>query len=655
MPCRVRKLVCAAGLLGAHLLGAATNDTTLVVSVSAFGRRADDAAAVIPAKVEVLDASAIAASLARDFPELLAKTANLQVRTLNANPLQTQLAMGGFGENSFGRVKVVVDGEELNTIDMNAPDLSQIVLEGISRVEIVHGPSPVLHGDGAEAGVIRISTEPLDYSSKTHLSTKVGSYGSAGLGVRTKGGLLDDGLRYSAAYRYERADGYRHRSGYDLHNLSATLRQDFENDSIFGLKIHYSNVLYEMPGALSYSEWRTRPRQAKYLDDWCRVWDYGLSFGSKIAFTDERFLRLDGSFSVKHRTSHWGDYGYENDYDLYSVWFSPRYVDQRPLGGLANLLTLGLDARYDYYLVRDRSGFNSPEYHFTRPRGGAFAMDELSLLDSVSAVAGARFEGIGNRWTHYRGLAKSHSTDYIGDYELGFVYRPWTGVKCYLKGSRFHKSAFCDEMNYTANGEFLKPERGSSVDLGFSAEFAEEFRFDASAYFRWLEDEIFYNPHARDFGGGNWGGYNCNSSARTERRGLDLGLGWTRRQVAEASLKVSYVDAPDIPLVPAIRVRTEVGVWILSDLEVKGGFRFVSDQIPAGDFEREAEKLPSYSLFDLAINYEPSWAEGWRFGLVVDNLFDRSYCDFAGWSDFSGAYYYPAAGRTFQMSLSYSW
>ena len=56
------------------------------------------------------DAEAIARSGARDLPELLAKKANVQIRTLNANPLQAQVAMRGFGENSFGRVKIVVDG-----------------------------------------------------------------------------------------------------------------------------------------------------------------------------------------------------------------------------------------------------------------------------------------------------------------------------------------------------------------------------------------------------------------------------------------------------------------------------------------------------------------------------------------------------------------
>ena len=38
---------------------------------------------------------------------------------------------------------------------------------------------------------------------------------------------------------------------------------------------------------------------------------------------------------------------------------------------------------------------------------------------------------------------------------------------------------------------------------------------------------------------------------------------------------------------------------------------------------------------------------------VIDNIFDREYCDFAGWSDYSGAYCYPACGRSFMFTVSY--
>lgn len=72
-----------------------------------------------------------------------------------------------------------------------------------------------------------------------------------------------------------------------------------------------------------------------------------------------------------------------------------------------------------------------------------------------------------------------------------------------------------------------------------------------------------------------------------------------------------------------------------------------------GDFENAQDRLAGYTLFDVGVYYSPVWAEGWKASFVMDNLFDRRYCDFAGWSSYSGAYYYPACGRSFMFTLSY--
>ena len=633
------------------------------LTITVYGSRVEDPAERMPSAVRVFRADEIKSSVARNLPELLEKGANIQFRTLNANPLQSQIAMGGFGENSFGRIKIIVDGEELNSTDMDAPNLMRLPLENIERVEVIRGASPVLYGDGAIAGIINVTTDSRDYATNTRLAAKGGSYGTFGLSLRTKGGFEEDGIVYSAAYGYDRSDGYRRRSGYDLHAVDASLRRNFENGSWVRIKANYFNSLYEMPGALSWAEWKDDPQQEQYDDDWCRVWNYGFSLDSKLALADSQWLYLDGAFSLKHRTSHWGDYGYGNDYDLYTYQLSPRYVNEMELGRFANKGTLGADFRYERYEVRDRSGFNAPAYHFDRVRGGLFARDEFSLTETLLLVIGARFEGIDNRWTHYRGLNETSSRDWMGDYELGLVYRPWDNVKTYLKGTRYHRSAFCDELNYTENGKFLKPETGTTLDFGLETELFEEFKFDALGFWSVLDDEIFYNPHAQDYGWGYWGGFNCNSPGRTERLGLETGLSWRREQVAEAAVRYSFVQANfrsgqyrghAVPVVPESRVRAEVGVWLLDDLELKGGYRFVSSQVLAGDFENDHDRIAGYSLFDLALIYEPAWAEGWRASLVVDNLLDRSFCDFAGWSDYSGAYYYPACGRSFLLTLAYS-
>ena len=121
----------------------------------------------------------------------------------------------------------------------------------------------------------------------------------------------------------------------------------------------------------------------------------------------------------------------------------------------------------------------------------------------------------------------------------------------------------------------------------------------------------------------------------------------------QAEFRRNRYDKCDIPLVPSHRVRAEVGVWVFDDLEVKGGYNYVSSQNLAGDFENDHDGLKAYSLFDVGIQYAPSWAKGLKASLTVNNLFDRKYCDFAGWSDWSGAYFYPAVGRNFMLALSY--
>jgi iron complex outermembrane receptor protein len=649
----------AAVVQAAEVQPAETNEVVDLPPVTVYASRIDDSREMMPARVDVFDAKAIAASGARDLPELLRKSANIEVRKLNANPLQSQISMRGFGENSFGRVKVLVDGEELNYVDMEAPNLARIPLGNVERVEIIHGPSPVLHGDGAVAGVVNVMTDAKDYEKKTRITGKAGSQYTFGANAQTKGGFEDELVQYSAAYDYTMSDGYRDHSAYDMHTAGAKVRQNFENGSYLGVKANYYNAYYEMPGSLSHDAWKHARKSAVNHDDWARVWNYGAGIDSKILLAEDQWLFLDGDFSQKHRKVKWGASGYANEYDLYSFFVSPRYVNEKAVFGFDNKFTFGFDFRHDLYKVLDDSGYNNHRYHFTRTRGAVFAQDEFFLTDSLSIVAGARLETIANRWSGYRGLSEDGNEDWMGDYELGLVFRPIEGLRAYVKGTRFHRSAFCDELNYTEDGRFLDPETGTSLDIGVEYVFLEEFKLELNGYGSIMEDEIFYNPYARDYGE-YWGGYNANSPSKTRRIGFDSGFSWRREGVAEAAVKYGLVQADfgkgqyhgeEVPLVPNHRIRAEAGVWLFGDLEIKGGFRYVSAQWLSGDYANEHDELPAYTLFDVGLYYDPSWAKGWRATFVMDNLFDRNYCDFAGWSNYS--YYYPACGRSFMFTLSY--
>ena len=125
---------------------ASTNNIAALPTVTVYASRIEDAKDDIPASVQVFGLEQIAASGARDLPELLKKKAGMDIHSMNGNPVLTSIAMRGFGDNAFGRVKVVLDGEELNNVDMSAPNLTRIPLGNVERVEVIHGPSPVLYG-----------------------------------------------------------------------------------------------------------------------------------------------------------------------------------------------------------------------------------------------------------------------------------------------------------------------------------------------------------------------------------------------------------------------------------------------------------------------------------------------------------------------------
>ena len=629
-----------------------TNEVATLPTVTVYASRTGDTKDSMPASISVFTAADIEASGAHDLPELLKKKAGIDIHAMNGNPILTSIAMRGFGDNAFGRVKVVLDGEELNNVDMNAPNLTRIPLGSVERVEIIRGPSPVLYGDGAIAGVVNVSTDSHDYEKKTKITGKAGSQYTFGGNVQTKGGFEEEGVQYAAAYDYLRSEGYRRRSAYDIHTVNAGIRKNFDNGSSVGVKANYQNAFYELPGSLTYDQWKHHRKAADNKHDWTRSWSYGVGLDSKLKLADDQWLLIDANFSHQYRHAKMAAWGTDTEYNYYNCAVSPRYVNEKDLFGFGNKFTAGFDFRFDGY---KESPKGSRSRNFDRDRYAVFAQEEFRIIDELSIIAGTRLERIGNRWKHYSGLNETRSHDLMGDFELGIVYRPIEGLKTYAKGTRFHRSAFCDELSYTQDGKFLDPETGYSLDIGAEWEFLDEFAFDINGYGMIMDDEIFYNPMLVPYG------YNCNSPSKTRRIGMDTGLSWRRDKVAEASIRYGLVHADfdsgtyhgcDVPFVPNHRIRLEGGFWLFDDLEIKAGYTFVSKQYLSGDYANNGKRLPSYSLFDIGLYYTPSWAEGWKASFTMDNILDRNYCDYAFYSDWGNSYY-PACGRSFMFTLSY--
>ena len=650
-------------LLMASALAAATNLPPVVVEASRLGR----APLEMAQHVEVADAAVIAASGERDLPGLAAHMPGLTVYQPGAgNPALAQLQMRGYGENGYGRVLLSVDGEILNSFDMYAPNYACVPLGGVRRLEVLYGPQTVLHGDAASAGMINVVTDPADYVRQGYGELHVGSWGTFGASLGARGGLAEDGLGYFADAGYERSDGYRDNSGYDIWNARAGLRKDFANGSFLRASIFFNDSAYDLPGPLMGDAYRRTPRRSVY-GDWARLTTYGLNVSGRGVINDENEVSCVLTFSQRraHYTNddRYDGYTYQRDYesDLWNLRFAPQYECTADLAGFRNDLLLGGEAKYSR--LQGASHDRYPEWDVdTRERyttdrwtAGLFAQEEFWLADPLSVIVGARLE---RDWNRNSIAVKGGRTDNFAAGEVALNYRPADAAKVFLRWCRFYRNPFTDEYRWRGGrkSETVRPETGWDAELGGAWDITTEWFASAVAYLSETDDEITYDPFAMS---------NENSPWHHRRNGVDLSLGWEREGTAGFRFAWSGVEAEKtegpyagrwVPGVPRQQLCVDGRVWLWDEFSISGGYRLIGARYALSDLPNASGRMSAVGVFRLGCRYQPTWRslKGFTFSVMCDNLLDERYCDYAVASVTGGATaYYPAAGRSVMFTVRY--
>ncbi len=633
--------------------------------------RLEKTEADIPAAVEVVKAGEIAASGAGDLGEALERSSSALTvtRTGAGNPALAQIAMPGWGENGFGRVLVAVDGVKLNQADMSAPLLSQIDLYSARKVEILHGSAAVLHGDNASAGMINVVTEPEGYENRGRVEVRGGSFDTYGARASYSGGDEEAKVKYWADGGWEHSRGYRHNNGWELWNVRAGVRKDFENGSFAKFSAFWNEADYDLAGYLEAGAWKHSPRAALTPEDRYRRRNWGANSTIEGVIGEHNRVRLDLAFtgsamdSFNHSEAP-GVYtdDYRMEYDLYSFEITPQWINESELFSLENELILGATWRYDrlHGASSDRMVYmGSPsstrtKYEYNRESMAFFAQDTLHLTESLAVEAGARYQ---RTWSENTALASPRriSDTYAADAAL--LFTPIEGLKTYLRFSRYFRNPFLDEnpyRNYVAQ-EILSPETGWRVDLGADWTFADEFRIFANVFASRTKNEIFYDPF--------YLGTNANSPSPVIREGFTLGGKWEKEKVAGAALAYTFAkaefdggvyDGNEVPMAPESTIVASGRVWLWDECFIFGGWRYLSDRRAYSDFSNSSSRLASAGVFHLGASYAPEWGwlKGLKFGVTVDNILDRRYADLAVRGS-GRTVYYPAAGRSVMFTVSY--
>ena len=650
-----------------------TTNAPIIVTASRASRTVDE----MPANVTVITADAIRDSGAPNVVSALETLGGVYFRHNSDNPGQAVISMRGFGDTSFGRVLVLVDGQRLNSADMANLDWLRVPVSAVDRIEVLHGGQTALYGDYAVAVVINIIThQPSDQPSTT-VSATVGSDSTFAGHIGHAGAVGD--TRYTADLDWRKSDGWRDNSQYENTDVRAALSHDWTERLSTDLTAFYTYNTYGMPGSLTRAELVQDPRRTDTPLDNASAETFGGSLGATGQLDADS--RIEGALSATRRTVASDFFSKESwtlfypayspflDTTLDSFAFAPRYILDADLAGHRDRLLAGVDLGLEQLNLRgysDSARANQNEAgSLDRAHAAAYLQNEFWLTRQLSLTLGARGEMCrysADVATNLPSAASSRTerTDRQSALDAALVYRPIDALKLFARVATLYRDPFVDEMtiidpafraaNSLPMNTGLKPEMGRQLETGASLAIATDWTAQLSAYRLDMRDEI------------NYGNGENENLDRTRRYGAETSLTWARSEVGLVSAMYNYVDArasrganegKEIPLVPAHVLTLRGELELPCALTALATVHAVSSQFTGEDFGNQGAKIPDYGTLDLGLRYHPHALEGFDLLVGVDNVFDHVYANSGYYGYGFGDSFYPAAGRTWKVTVMY--
>jgi outer membrane cobalamin receptor len=579
--------------------------------------------------VETLSKKEIERSGARNLGELLAQRSLVDIHAYGPlGSLQLPYLRGFSAEQTL----VMIDGRRLNPPQGGGADLSDIDLQGIRRIEILHGPASALYGSDAMGGVIQLFTDAPGGPAQSDLSEETGSFGYRSLRFSRSEKLPRLGYVFSARRETSRGDfSYfdpirqqtldRKNSGFDSNALRATLLPQLKGPGKLTVDADWSQSKRGAPGPLespsaAIQEDRLATLQATYRS----------SLSARGPSSSES---RPGSFELKAYLQ-----GQRRLFDGSKDRPIPTYTLQK--AGTTGLegtirqvfgkikLTYGSEFRHE--TVR-----GNPISEHRRDVWGSYALGEISLgpWTLLPAARWDRIAGVGSQVSPQLGAVRRLSSAWSLRANVGKAFRAPSFNDLYWPPDPF-----------SVGNPDLRPERATTGDLG--ATYARGL-WDASltAYRTSARDLIVWTPGALQ--PGKWSPVNVN---RARIRGIELTAGYRSGDWAYrfgGSLQSAQDRTPGISTFgkqltyrPAGNIHANAD-WRKDRWGAGADFVYEGRRYASAD---NSARLGGYALLNLRV----SRAFGdWEARLLLNDVFDKRYQLQAG---------YPLPGREFRLDLT---
>jgi len=608
--------------------------------------RSDKTPLNIAANVNVIDAAAIEISGATNLTDVLRGQSGIQI---SDNNIGTSFAMRGFSASTaVNNTLILLDGRRLNNIDIAAPSLNAIPLNQVDRIEILSGSAGVLYGDQAVGGVINIVTKsPENTGGSVQLSG--GSFDTYE-GRGDVSGAINKDWRYFFTGSYNQGDNYRQHNANETGSILGRIQYKTATDSFFVETSYYDNDR-ENPGSLTEKQFKDDPRASSNKVEYAHEMTTAARTGYQHQLNQNWALAADLDYSDTLVSSlNWG----ANSHNTRSLlMFSPKALaNYSTRQGELNLVT-GLD------ISRGKADFDTMARSNVQQMQSAYLQATVPLSHTLSYVVGGRYARVtdelvdGNVYPNGMDLDENAHA-----FELGLNYRPTAEHRLYVRADDNFRFAKVDEQAYTSPGVFgLKPQTGRSYEAGWDWAVASQ-TLRVNLYRLDLEDEIVYDSSAVKPIGGNFNGANVNADA-SRRYGAGADWDWQITKALQLGLEYNYTDAEftdgandgkELSWVAKHTGRGYVSMDFAEHFQVFAEAIYTGDRFIEGDNANQGDKLASYVLGNLALNYN---RDAWLASLRIDNVFDKDYVSAGYYGGDWGDSYYSGRGRDIRFTVGY--
>ncbi|MBW1857738.1 MAG: TonB-dependent receptor, partial [Deltaproteobacteria bacterium] len=469
----------------------------------------------IPANIAVIKAEDIEKSGATSLVDVLEKVAGIHFTTFSGNPSQAEIDMRGFGQNSHGRVLILLDGRRLNRPDMASINWLQIPINNVEKIEVVSGANSVLYGDHAVAGVINIITKRGEEKPEVSVSGIIGEDSLHDVRVGLAGSK--DRLSYACSGEIQETNGWRERTGFSSKGAGFNIGYDLSDFLNISLGGSLSEVDYEMPGNLTKSEMEENRKQFQPARParWTQAHDndnavdnyYDLNLGLEMISADLGNFDVNFLYGLKDITSNMDSFPSYRDTEIKTFGITPKYLLNTNILGHKNKLIVGLD----YYnetlnleIFTDISkDTTSSLTEIKKDSVGYYINDEFNILDELILSAGARIEKANIKGNEVNPITSIQSFDEEKNHRgkavsAGLTYLIGEKSKVFTRFTKLYRYPFIDEQaSYQGWGNAfnkeLEAEEGKNYEMGTELYPIKNVRFAITLFRIEMEKEIVWN------------------------------------------------------------------------------------------------------------------------------------------------------------------